>query len=96
VEDGGTERASAELVAAGDQQPEAGLALEAVVADLAQLLKGAAPYEDRDVDLSDLEERVSRLVDAEVPGAESVAEMIRLAQQGHTEPTPPGGEPPIR
>ena len=91
-----TERASVELVAAQDTQPEGSLALEAAVADLAQLLKGAAPYDDRDVTLGQLADRVDALVAADVPGAEGVARMIELAQQGRSEPVHPGGEGPIR
>jgi Ca-activated chloride channel family protein len=66
------------------------------VADLAQLLKGAAPYDERDVTLGDLAERVDALVEADVPGAAGVAAMIRLAERGRSEPAPPGDGPPIR
>jgi Ca-activated chloride channel family protein len=96
VEDGGTERARSELVAAEDVQPEGGLALEAVVADLAQLLKGAAPYADREQTLADLEDRAAALADADVPGADAVVAMIRLAEQGRSEPGLPDDGPPLR
>jgi hypothetical protein len=96
VEDGGTERASTDVVAAEDVQPDGALALEAVVADLAQLLKGAAPYDDRDLTLADLEERAAALDDADVPGAAGVATMIRLAEQGRSEPGVPEDGPPLR
>jgi Ca-activated chloride channel family protein len=96
VEDGDTERTSTGLVAADDAQPEGGLALEAAVADLAQLLKGAAPYDERDVTLGDLAERVDALVEADVPGAAGVDAMIRLAERGRSEPAQPGDGPPIR
>lgn len=93
VEEGETRRATAELVAADEAPAEGGLALEAAVADLAQLLKRAAPYAERDLTLADIAARVAALVDAGVPGAEGVAGMVRLAERVRSIPEVPWGTP---
>jgi Ca-activated chloride channel family protein len=73
------QEASIDLVAADD---EAGssyrLALAATVADLAEALKHAAPYDDRAVTLEDLRLRAQELADADVAGA---ADLVALVDQ---------------
>lgn len=94
---GQPQRASTDLVAAGDAQPEGSLALQAVVADLAQLLKHAPPVAERELTLPELLRRTTPLVEAGVPGAASVAETIRLAERAHAAPEEPLPiDPPIR
>jgi Ca-activated chloride channel family protein len=78
---GGTRRVSAELVAAADEQPAGAFALEAVVADLAQLLKRAAPTVERGTTLAGLAQRAGDLAGAGVPGAEEVLAAVRLAEE---------------
>jgi Ca-activated chloride channel family protein len=94
VADGSTERASAPLVAGGSAAPDGAFALQAVVADLAQLLKHASSVAERDVTLAGLARRTAALVEAGVPGAPGVAEMIRLATTARATPPPPDLPPP--
>ncbi|WP_193610092.1 vWA domain-containing protein [Nocardioides lijunqiniae] len=79
--DGESQDAGTELTAA-DPADEASpaLALPAAAADLAQLLKRAAPYAERPVTLESLEERVEVLETEGVDGAEELAELVRAAQ----------------
>ena len=75
---GGVERAATPVVAAGGQQPEGAFALAAVVADLAQLLKGALPTAERATTLDALEQRAAAL---DVPGADEVLRVIAWAAE---------------
>ncbi|MFC7495622.1 MULTISPECIES: vWA domain-containing protein [unclassified Nocardioides] len=80
--DGGPQReASVGLVASGGTPPTGALALESVVADLAHVLKQAAPYAERGVTLAALEERAAALEEGGVPGATTVLETVRLARR---------------
>ena len=74
-------RAATPLVAAGEEQPGGSFALEAAVADLAQLLKGARPTAGRGTSLESLEERVVDLASAGVPGADEVLRIIGWARE---------------
>jgi Ca-activated chloride channel family protein len=95
---GAQQQAETTVVAADAVQPEGALALQAVVADFAQLLKHAKPVADRTLTLADLHQRAIALTEDDVPGAAQVAETIRLAQKAR--PAPPDDllpiEPPIR
>lgn len=75
---GGVERASTPLLAADGRQPEAAFALAAVVADLAQLLKGGLPTAERATTLAALEQRAAELT---VPGADEVLRAIGWAAE---------------
>lgn len=71
VRDGRAHEARTELVAADPAAtPSASFELATTVADLAQLLKGVAPYRDRAVDLPGLRDR------AEALGADELVAMI--------------------
>jgi len=75
TETGRTREATADLVAADpDATASADLALATTAADLAQLLKGAEPVADRDLDLAGLAER------AEAIGASELVTMIEQAR----------------
>ena len=77
VRDGAGHLASTDLVAADpDATPSHSLALASTVADLAQVLKDAAPYRDRDVDLSGIRDRAAAL------GADEVVDLVDLAEEG--------------
>lgn len=72
--------AQLDLVSASpDSQASPTLALATAAADLAQVLKGAAPYDERGVSLDDLDERISALGDT--PGADELADLVELAQR---------------
>ena len=64
------------------REPVALVALAAAVADLAQLLKGAAPYRDRAVDLAAVRERAAAL------GAEEIVRLVDLAAEARVVRTP--------
>ena len=71
-------RASTDLLAADPQAaPSRSLALAATVADLAQLLKDAAPYRGRDVDLASVRERAQEL------GADEIVTLVDQALDVH-------------
>ncbi|GEP35517.1 hypothetical protein NSZ01_32850 [Nocardioides szechwanensis] len=80
--DGRTHEAAAELVAA-DPAAAAATSIEiaALAADFAQVLKGAAPYADRPVDLASLRERAVALDAAGVEGAGELAELVEAAER---------------
>ncbi|UMG94072.1 hypothetical protein [Nocardioides sp. TF02-7] len=68
-----------ELVAgAPDAEGSPDLRLAAAVADLAQLLRRAAPYADRPVTLAAVRDRADALAEDGVPGA---AQLVELAEQ---------------
>lgn len=74
------QRASVELVAADPQRPPAPVwSLVAATADLAQLMKGSELVTERGVTLAGLRERVAALVADDVPGAEGLLKVVRLA-----------------
>ena len=75
-----TERSAPIVASAPDAAPSTGLALATAVADLAQLMKEDPAYTQRGVTLDDLAVRTVDLEQAEVPGAESLAELIELAR----------------
>ncbi|MET0526229.1 MAG: von Willebrand factor type A domain-containing protein [Nocardioides sp.] len=76
VSDGRGHVADTELVAADPEAtPSHSLALASTVADLAQVLKDAAWYRDRDVDLPDIGERAKAL------GADEIVDLVRLAEE---------------
>ncbi|MDP2774215.1 MAG: von Willebrand factor type A domain-containing protein [Nocardioides sp.] len=80
--DGRTHQARAALSAADPSAaPTPALELAALVADLAQVLKGAAPYADRPVDLASLRERAVPLDGAGVDGARELVGLVSAAQQ---------------
>jgi Ca-activated chloride channel family protein len=80
--DAGPAEAVARLRAADPGSPTApALELAAAVADLAQLLKRAAPYDGRPVTLDDVAERVAALEADGVAGAEEVAVLVDEARQ---------------
>jgi Ca-activated chloride channel family protein len=92
--DGGPAReATTDLLSAGGDQPTGSFGLDAVVADLAQLLKRAEPFGDRAVSLADLERRAGRLEDAGVEGAAEVRDLVRLARAAKPAPAPVDGPP---
>lgn len=62
-----------------DADPSDDLVLATTAADLAQAVKGAKPFAQRQVSLDDLRERLQPLVADEVPGAAELDEMIELA-----------------
>jgi len=73
------QEASIDLVAADDGAVASyRLALAATVADIAEVLKHAAPYDDRAVTLDDLRLRARELADADVVGA---ADLVTLVDQ---------------
>jgi len=73
------QEASVDLVAADDGAAASyRLALAATVADLAEVLKHAEPYDDRAVTLEDLRLRARDLADADVVGA---ADLVTLVDQ---------------
>ena len=77
VRDGRGHLTSTELVAADPEAtPSHSLALASTVADLAQVLKGAAPYDDRGVDLDDVRERADAL------GADEIIDLVDQAEEG--------------
>jgi Ca-activated chloride channel family protein len=90
---GAPREASTGLVAAGDEQPVGAFALQAVVADLAQRIKGVAPHAES-VRVGDLERRAAALAADGVPGAEEVLAVVRLAADARPGPARPDG--PIR
>ncbi|MDO9455202.1 von Willebrand factor type A domain-containing protein [Nocardioides sp.] len=74
------QEAQVDLVAADPAaDPSASLRLATVAADLAQVLKGAAPYADRGVTLDDLDERLDALEGT--PGAAELADLVELARR---------------
>jgi Ca-activated chloride channel homolog len=74
------EEASIDLVATdGDPGPSYRLFLAATVADLAQVLKQAAPYADRGVTLEEIRARAQSLADADVAGAEDLVTLVEQA-----------------
>jgi Ca-activated chloride channel family protein len=75
---GGQQEAVIDLVAA-DAPPSYRLELAATVADLAQLLKQAAPYDDRAVTLDDLLVRAQALAGADVAGADELVAVVEQA-----------------
>ncbi|KAA1426818.1 YfbK domain-containing protein [Nocardioides antri] len=72
------EEAVVDVVAADDEQPSYRLDLAVTVADLAQVLKLAAPYADRGITLDDVLARAEALAAAGVAGA---AELVTLVEQ---------------
>jgi Ca-activated chloride channel family protein len=80
--DGRTHEADAELVAA-DPAAAATSSIEiaALVADFAQVLKGAAPYAARSVDLASLRERAVALDAAGVEGAGELVGLVEAAEK---------------
>jgi Ca-activated chloride channel family protein len=76
---GGPAREASVDLLAGAGDPAGSLALAALVADVAQQLKGAAPFADRAVSLADLEERAAALEEAGVEGAATVHDVVRQA-----------------
>lgn len=80
--DGRTHEASTDLVAADPgRAPSRSLELAALVADLAQVLKGAAPYAERPVDLVALRERAQSLDAAGTEGARELLRLVTAAQR---------------
>lgn len=80
--EGGQREAVIDLVAADqadDAPPSYRLELAATVADLAQVLKQAAPYDDRAVTLDDLLARAQALADADVAGADDLVTVVEQA-----------------
>ena len=79
---GRQEEVAVDLLAADPDDPEAApsyrLALAATVADLAQVLKHASPYDDRDVTLDAILERAEALASAGVAGA---GELVTVVEQ---------------
>lgn len=74
------EEVTIDLVAADEAAPPSyRLDLAATVADLAQLLKHAAPYDDRPVTLADVLARARALADADVAGAEQLVTTVEEA-----------------
>ncbi|MEZ0577600.1 von Willebrand factor type A domain-containing protein [Nocardioides sp. MH1] len=74
------EEARTEVVAADPEAPPSyDLGLAATVADLAEVLKHARPYDDRGLTLDDLLVRAQVLAAADVPGAEELVEVVREA-----------------
>ena len=74
------EEASIDLVTTdGDPGPSYRLILAATVADLAQVLKQAAPYADRGVTLEEILARAQGLADADVAGAEDLVTLVEQA-----------------
>ncbi len=71
-------------VLAADEATAASYRLElaATVADLAQVLKHAAPYDGRAVTLDDLLVRAQALADADVAGAEDLVTLVEQAREG--------------
>jgi Ca-activated chloride channel family protein len=77
---GPQQEARVELVAADDARPASyRLELAALVADLAQVLKEAAPYDARAVTLEDLLARAHALAGADVAGADELVPVIEKA-----------------
>jgi Ca-activated chloride channel family protein len=68
-----------DVVAADDSEASHRLQLAATVADLAQVLKRAAPYADRHVTLEDLLERAEELAALDVVGAEDLVALVEQA-----------------
>lgn len=83
--DGETHEASTDLAAADPgAAPTGSLRLDALVADLAQVLKGAAPYAERPVELvglAALRERAETLDAAGIEGAREVLALVTAAQR---------------
>jgi len=78
--DGTQQEAVIDLVAADDEAaPSYRLDLAATVADLAQVLKQAAPYAERGVTLEEILVRAEALADADVPGTESLVTLVEQA-----------------
>ena len=76
------EEASIDLVATdGDPGPSYRLSLAATVADLAQVLKQAAPYADRGVTLEESSPGAQGLADADVAGAEDLVTARRAGDR---------------
>jgi Ca-activated chloride channel family protein len=72
--------ARVDLVAADPAaEPSSSMALATAAADLAQLLKGGPAYDERGVDLDDLDERIDALGD--VAGARELADLVDLARR---------------
>ncbi len=72
--------AEVDVVAADDEAPASyRLDLAATVADLAEVLKHAAPYDDRAVALEDLLVRAESLAEADVAGAEDLVGVVERA-----------------
>lgn len=69
---------SVALVAAGEDAASYDLQLAATAADLAQLLKHAAPYDDRGLTLEEVRDRARELAGAGVPRAD---ELVTIAEQ---------------
>ncbi|MCD4523664.1 von Willebrand factor type A domain-containing protein [Nocardioides sp. cx-173] len=83
--DAGPAEALTQLRAADPEAPVApSLELAAAVADLAQLLKRAAPYDGRPVTLDDVAERVAALESVGVAGAEEVAGLVAAARRAQS------------
>lgn len=80
AKDGPQREAAIDVVAADDEAASSyRLALAATVADLAQVLKRAAPYDDRAVTLEDLLGRAEELAAAGVPGADDLVTVVEQA-----------------
>lgn len=80
--DGRTHEADAELVAADPGAATASsIEMAALVADFAQVLKGAAPYADRPVDLASLRARAEALDEAGIEGARELSELVAAAER---------------
>ncbi|GAB2868790.1 vWA domain-containing protein [Nocardioides pacificus] len=78
---GGQQQASIDLVAADPQSPPSpAWSLVAATADLAQVMKGAAPVADRGITIDDLRGRIDPLVADEVPGAEELLALLELVE----------------
>ena len=76
---GPQQEAVIDVVAADDSEASHRLQLAATVADLAQVLKRAAPYADRHVTLEDLLERAEALAAVDVVGAEDLVALVEQA-----------------
>jgi Ca-activated chloride channel family protein len=77
---GGQREAVIDVVAADAAAPPSyQFELAATVADLAQVLKQAAPYDDRAVTLDDLLARAQALADADVAGADDLVMVVEQA-----------------
>ena len=74
------QEARTDLVAADPgATPSTSLRLATAAADLAQVLKGTAPFAGRGVTLDDLDERLDAL--GGTPGAADLAELVALARE---------------